>query len=78
MSKPPRRGRATRLYARRNYRPEKVAEAIVKAVLHKRAMVPGHARGPGGPPAWPALAPAVARAAARQGITGGRRSKRTS
>jgi hypothetical protein len=35
-----RRGRATRLYQRRNYPPEKVATAIVQAVEHNRAMVP--------------------------------------
>ena len=71
------RDRATRLYARRNYRPEKVAEAIVKAVLHKRAMVPVTPEARAGR-LLTRLAPVVARAAARQGVTGGRRGKRTS
>ena len=70
------RDRATRLYARRNYPPEKVAEAIVGAVLHKRAMVPVTPEARAGR-LLARLAPAVARAAARQGLTGGRRGKRT-
>lgn len=35
-----RRDRATRLYARRNYPPGKVAEQIVAAVQHRRPLVP--------------------------------------
>ncbi|MFJ8882207.1 SDR family oxidoreductase [Streptomyces sp. NPDC102402] len=34
------RKRAAQLYARRNYPPEKVAHAILEAVLHNRAVVP--------------------------------------
>ncbi|WP_330320374.1 SDR family oxidoreductase [Streptomyces clavifer] len=34
------RKRATRLYALRNYQPEKVADAILRAVVHNRAVVP--------------------------------------
>ncbi|MBV9101189.1 MAG: SDR family NAD(P)-dependent oxidoreductase [Candidatus Dormibacteraeota bacterium] len=35
-----RRDSAVRLYARRNYRPERVAAAVVEAVRHDRAVVP--------------------------------------
>jgi NAD(P)-dependent dehydrogenase (short-subunit alcohol dehydrogenase family) len=60
-----RRDRATRLYARRNYPPEKVAERIVDAVLHNRAMVPVTPEARAG---WliARLAPALARAGARR------------
>jgi NAD(P)-dependent dehydrogenase (short-subunit alcohol dehydrogenase family)/pimeloyl-ACP methyl ester carboxylesterase len=69
------RDRATRLYARRNYPPEKVAEAIVSAVLHKRAMVPVTPEARAGR-LLARFAPAATRAAARQGLAGGRRKKR--
>lgn len=60
-----RRDRAARLYARRNYPPEKVAERIVDAVLHNRAMVPVTPEARAG---WliARLAPPLARAAARR------------
>ena len=68
------RNRATRLYARRNYPPEKVADAIVKAVLHKRAMVPVTPEARAG--RWLArFSPATTRVAARQSLPGGRRGK---
>jgi NAD(P)-dependent dehydrogenase (short-subunit alcohol dehydrogenase family)/pimeloyl-ACP methyl ester carboxylesterase len=62
-----RRDRATRLYARRNYPPEKVAEQIADAVLHKRAMVPVTPEARAG---WliARFAPGLARAAARRGL----------
>jgi NAD(P)-dependent dehydrogenase (short-subunit alcohol dehydrogenase family) len=62
------RDRATRLYDRRNYPPEKVAEAIVSAVLHKRAMVPVTPEARVGR-VLARLAPGLARAAARRGLT---------
>lgn len=34
------RERTTQLYTRRNYPPEKVAHAILEAVVHNRAVVP--------------------------------------
>jgi NAD(P)-dependent dehydrogenase (short-subunit alcohol dehydrogenase family)/pimeloyl-ACP methyl ester carboxylesterase len=69
------RDRATRMYARRNYPPEKVAEAIVGAVLHKRPLVPVTPEARAGR-LLARFAPAATRAAARQGLTGGRRKKR--
>jgi NAD(P)-dependent dehydrogenase (short-subunit alcohol dehydrogenase family)/pimeloyl-ACP methyl ester carboxylesterase len=62
-----RRDRATRRYARRNYPPEKVAEQIAGAVLHKRAMVPVTPEARAG---WliARFAPGLARAAARRGL----------
>jgi NAD(P)-dependent dehydrogenase (short-subunit alcohol dehydrogenase family)/pimeloyl-ACP methyl ester carboxylesterase len=63
-----RRDRATRLYARRNYPPEKVAEAIVAAVVRKRAMVPVTPEARAGR-LLARLAPSVTRIAARRGLT---------
>jgi NAD(P)-dependent dehydrogenase (short-subunit alcohol dehydrogenase family)/pimeloyl-ACP methyl ester carboxylesterase len=66
------RNRATRLYNRRNYPPEKVAAAIVAAVVHKRAMVPVTPEARAGR-ILARLAPAATRAAARRGLTRGTR-----
>jgi NAD(P)-dependent dehydrogenase (short-subunit alcohol dehydrogenase family)/pimeloyl-ACP methyl ester carboxylesterase len=62
-----RRSRASGLYARRNFPPEKVAEQIVDAVRHNRALVPvtaeakvGHVLG--------RLSPRLMRAAARMNV----------
>ncbi|HEY1622604.1 MAG TPA: SDR family oxidoreductase [Streptosporangiaceae bacterium] len=65
------RDRATRLYARRNYPPEKVAEAIVSAVMHKRSLVPVTPEARAGR-LLARYAPALTRAAARGGLSGGR------
>jgi NAD(P)-dependent dehydrogenase (short-subunit alcohol dehydrogenase family)/pimeloyl-ACP methyl ester carboxylesterase len=64
------RNRATRLYSRRNYPPEKVAAAIVSAVVRKRAMVPVTPEARAGR-VLARLAPAAARAFARPGPSPG-------
>jgi NAD(P)-dependent dehydrogenase (short-subunit alcohol dehydrogenase family) len=62
-----RRDRATRLIARRNYPPEKVAERIVDAVAHRRDMVLITPEARAGR-LLSRLAPALTRATARRGL----------
>jgi hypothetical protein len=59
-----RRRKATRLYGLRNYPPEKVADAVVRAVLRNKAVVPVTAEARAGRLISRFL-PGVVRAAAR-------------